>query len=262
MNTTALQTFNFNSHAFRVITGSNGEPWFIAKDVADCLGYADPAQVVKQLCKKAVNFTNGSKTVVNEIKELHRTKSLIIPESDVYRLIMRSNLPSAEDFQTLVCEEILPTIRKTGSYSAQLKNDSQKVVKEFKAMLELSKAFGLKGNQALLSANQATKKNTGVDCKALLGIELEAPVQSRLINVSDVGLMVNLTGQKVNQLLKSKGFQIDRRDSKNRIVWTPTEKGLKFSELMDTNKKHDDGTPVQQIKWYESIVAELGLVGI
>lgn len=254
---TALQTFNFNSHAFRVITGSNGEPWFIAKDVAECLGYQNPAEAIRDNCKKTVNFTNSSQLVVNEIKELHRTKSLIIPESDVYRLIMRSNLPSAEDFQTLVCEEILPAIRKTGSYSVPLKNDSQTVVKEFKSMLALSKAFGLKGSQALLSANQATKKNTGVDCQALLGIELEAPVQSRLINVSDMGLMINLSGAKVNQLLKEKGFQADRRDSKKRIVWTPTEKGLQFSTLMDTGKKHSDGTPVQQIKWYESVIKEL-----
>ena len=149
------------------------------------------------------------------------------------------------------------------NYFLELENKPQRTkqlpVQEFKGLLAVAKMFGLKGNQALLSANKATKKNTGVDFQALLGIELEAPVQSRLINASDVGLLINLSGIKVNQLLKEKGFQVDHRDSKNRIVWTPTEKGLNFSTLMDTGKKHGDGTPVQQIKWFESIAGELGI---
>lgn len=132
-------------------------------------------------------------------------------------------------------------------------------VQEFKGLLAVAKMFGLKGNQALISANIATRKNTGVDFQAMLGIELEAPVQSRLITPTDLGLLINLSGIKVNQLLKDKGYQTDRRDSKGKIIWTPTEKGLKFATLLDTGKKHGDGTPVQQIKWCESIVKELGL---
>jgi len=127
-------------------------------------------------------------------------------------------------------------------------------VQEFKGLLAVAKMFGLKGNQALISANQATRKNTGVDFQAMLGIELEAPVQSRLITPTDMGLLINLSGIKVNQLLKDKGYQTDRRDSKGKIVWTPTDKGLKFSALLDAGKKHGDGTPVQQVKWCESFL--------
>jgi prophage antirepressor-like protein len=151
-NSNELQTFNFNSHAFRVITGNNGEPWFIAKDVAECLGYQNPAEAIRDNCKKSVNFTNRSQLVVNEIKELHRTKSLIIPESDVYRLIMRSNLPSAEDFQTLVCEEILPSIRKTGGYQSQSSTPSLPSFKE-----------AIEGVEAL--ANYLRLPNSGVVAK-------------------------------------------------------------------------------------------------
>ena len=144
------------------------------------------------------------------------------------------------------------------NYFLKLENKPQRPpqlpVQEFKGLLAVAKLFGLKGNQALLSANKATLKNTGVDFQALLGIELEAPVQSRLITPTDMGL-----GVKVNQLLKEKGYQIDRRDSKGKIVWSPTEKGLQFATLLDTGKKHGDGTPVQQIKWCESIIKELGL---
>jgi anti-repressor protein len=114
---TELQAFGFNYQSIRTILDNDGEIWFVAKDVADILGYADPAQAIKQLCKKYTNCTNIPITVVSEIKELHRTKSLVIPESDVYRLIMRSKLESAERFQDWVVEEVLPSIRKSGSYS-------------------------------------------------------------------------------------------------------------------------------------------------
>ncbi len=110
-----LQIFNFKSLPIRTLE-VNGKFLFVAKDVATALGYADPAQAIKDHCKKAVNYTNGDKTVINEIKELHRTKALVIPESDVYRLVMRSKLERAEEFQDWVCEEVLPSIRKTGSY--------------------------------------------------------------------------------------------------------------------------------------------------
>jgi len=110
-----LQLFNFKSFPIRTVK-VNDEVLFVAKDVATALGYADAAQAIKDHCKKSINYTNGDKTVVNEIKELHRTKSLVIPESDVYRLVMRSKLEQAEEFQDWVCEDVLPTIRKTGSY--------------------------------------------------------------------------------------------------------------------------------------------------
>ena len=88
----------------------NGEPWFVARDVAKVLGYQNTVDAVNTHCKK-VNDFRDSKMLPTA------TPMKIIPESDVYRLIMRSNLPTAEKFQTWVCEEVLPSIRKTGGYS-------------------------------------------------------------------------------------------------------------------------------------------------
>ena len=88
----------------------DGEPWFVARDVAKVLGYQNTVDAVNTHCKK-VNDFRDSKMLPTA------TPMKIIPESDVYRLIMRSNLPTAEKFQTWVCEEVLPSIRKTGGYS-------------------------------------------------------------------------------------------------------------------------------------------------
>ena len=91
----------------------NDEPWFVAKDIATALGYKRTADAVSQHCKRGrlstVPSAGGPQNMV------------IIPESDLYRLIFRSKLPAAEKFEKWVVEEVLPKIRKTGSYSIKRK---------------------------------------------------------------------------------------------------------------------------------------------
>mgnify|MGYP003311864835 CR=1 FL=1 len=106
--------FTFEAQTVRIVQ-MDGEPWFVAKDVAVALGYSRPADAIAQHCKKAqlIGKVGDLPTLLN----LH-PQTKIIPESDVYRLIFRSKLPSAESFETKVVEEVLPSIRKTGSYQA------------------------------------------------------------------------------------------------------------------------------------------------
>jgi hypothetical protein len=49
-------------------------------------------------------------------------------------------------------------------------------------------------------------------------------------------------------------MQTDRRDHKNRLVWSVTDLGKQHCQMLDTNKKHSDGTPILQIKWAESVL--------
>ncbi|MFV1694208.1 phage antirepressor [Phaeobacter sp. JH20_25] len=105
--------FDFKGNPVRVIE-INGEPWFVGKDVAQALGYANPQKALRDHCKKAQHVEGERNVHPSDLDP--QTK--IIPESDVYRLIIKSKLPEAEKFETLVMEEILPTIRKTGGYGA------------------------------------------------------------------------------------------------------------------------------------------------
>lgn len=116
------------------------EPWFVARDVAKALGYEDPADAVQRHCKKANNSNMGVSPGVPSPK--------IIPESDVYRLVMRSNLPNAVAFQDWVCDEVLPSIRKNGSYSTTLP--------DFANPAEAARAWAdqYEKNLALAAANQ------------------------------------------------------------------------------------------------------------
>ena len=87
-----------------------GKPMFVASDVAKALGYAKPNNAINDNCKYATRVT-GIMDAMGRLQEM-----AIIPESDIYRLVMRSKLPQAEAFQDWVCEDVLPSIRKHGAY--------------------------------------------------------------------------------------------------------------------------------------------------
>lgn len=94
----------------RIAMGDNGEPLFCAKDVATALGYIDTSDAIKRHCK------SGKKVFHPHSNGIGGVNVIYVSEKDVYRLIMRSNLPYAEKFQDWVCDEILPSIRKHGVY--------------------------------------------------------------------------------------------------------------------------------------------------
>ncbi|EBZ1027902.1 DNA-binding protein [Salmonella enterica subsp. enterica serovar Muenchen] len=93
------------------------KPVFFAIDVAKSLGYENPARTLKDHCKSLINidYTESVRLGLG-----FRPKGVILlTEPDLYRLIMRSKLPSAEKVQDWVCEEVLPSIRQTGSYAVE-----------------------------------------------------------------------------------------------------------------------------------------------
>lgn len=94
----------------RTATDANGEPLFCAKDVATVLGYSDTNDAISRHCK------SGKKVFHPHTNGIGGVNMIYIPERDVFRLIMRSNLPDAEQFQDWVCEDVLPSIRKHGAY--------------------------------------------------------------------------------------------------------------------------------------------------
>lgn len=92
----------------------NGEPWFVASDIARALGYADPSDAVRRHCEKVNKITQQGETPTTA--NTPPVSFLIIPEEDVYALIFGSELPSAKKFRRWLCDEVLPSIRKTGGY--------------------------------------------------------------------------------------------------------------------------------------------------
>ncbi|AMW34293.1 BRO-N domain-containing protein [Haematospirillum jordaniae] len=113
-NGVTMIPFVFEGCNVRTIVDENGEPWFVAKDVCDVLGYSNPRDAIAKHCK-AATLINLS-TVADRDGISGNPNVTIIPERDVYRLIMRSRLPAAERFEEWVVGEVLPSIRMTGCY--------------------------------------------------------------------------------------------------------------------------------------------------
>ena len=123
----------FNNEEFGEIRGVEIEskPYVVASDVAKALGYKRPNDAISQHCKY---------TVKHRIPHpQNKTKTLevnIIPEGDVYRLIIKSKLPSAQKFEEWVMDEVLPQIRKTGKYEIQDFNEFPKLLNDMNQLVE------------------------------------------------------------------------------------------------------------------------------
>ena len=113
----------------------DGKPYFVANDVAKALGYKRPADAVTAHCKGSVKHRYITDGGVQELK--------IIPEGDIYRLVIKSQLPKAEEFERWIFDEVLPTIRRHGMYAKEELLDNPdmfiSVLQELKAEREQSK---------------------------------------------------------------------------------------------------------------------------
>lgn len=109
----------FNSKDFGQIrtVEIDGKPYFVGTDVAKALGYNNPRDAVSRHCKGVVKHDTPTSSGVQLMSYIN--------EGDLYRLIMKSKLPSAEKFESWVMDEVLPTIRKTGSYQKPMTTAEQ-----------------------------------------------------------------------------------------------------------------------------------------
>lgn len=113
MSKNALTTFNFNTSAVRVVE-IEGNPWFVASDVCAALAFTRPDNLLRHL------ELSEKQTVTPHLVRAYgiHHRSVVIAESGVFKLIMRSDKPEAKAFQNWVTQIVLPAIRKDGGYIA------------------------------------------------------------------------------------------------------------------------------------------------
>lgn len=107
-----LQIFNSGEFGEIRTIEIDGKPYFVGTDVAKALGYNNPRDAVSRHCKGVVKRDTPTSSGIQSMSYIN--------EGDLYRLIMKSKLPSAEKFESWVMDEVLPTIRKAGSYQKPL----------------------------------------------------------------------------------------------------------------------------------------------
>lgn len=110
-STGLVEVFNFSQESTPIrVQVINGEPWFVAKDIAEALGYSNSRKAINDHCKeKGVTFRDS-------LTEGGVQKLKYINEGNVYRLIINSNMPQSEVFESWIFDEVLPSIRKRGYY--------------------------------------------------------------------------------------------------------------------------------------------------
>lgn len=209
----------------------NGEPWFVGKDVAQALGYKETAKAVRERVEdedKGVSVldTPGGKQ-----------ETTIINESGLYSLIMSSKMEKAKEFKRWVTSEVLPSIRKTGSYTvnAVQKKDDRELdamlmdanarlleakAKQAAILLEFAKLnLSPEANQALVAC--ASELMTGVKA-------LPLPEVDKTYSASEVGEMFGVSANKIGRIANSEGlktekfgiFVLDKAKGSNKQVQT------------------------------------------
>lgn len=166
----------FEHHNIRLLL-IDGEPWFVAADVATALEYRD----AEKLSRRLDDDEKGTHIVGTPGGSQHM---IAINESGLFSAILHSRKPEAKRFKKWVTSEVLPSLRKHGSYSITDTAEVQQPVpmaehieadrivsagRVFNTMFRTGRVIGMNRRMAASRANQAAQRSTGVDLIAELG---------------------------------------------------------------------------------------------
>lgn len=240
-----LQVFSYKDAVVRTME-RDGEVWFVAKDVCDVLELTNPTVAIE-----ALDEDERSKFFLGRQGEAN-----IINESGLYALVFRSNKPEAKAFSKWVRSEVLPQIRRTGSYSLHKGQSAlpSGVIEGARIIFEVA---GIKDNQLSLALDKVYASYTGRSALKAGEVELVAPTQNHTLTPTQIGRHFGLNARQVNEKLAYAGYQ-------HRVcgLWEPIGAGKEYGVMTDTNKRHMNGTPVRQLRWDSRILGVFGeLVG-
>jgi BRO-like protein len=129
-----IQVFNYGETPVRTVM-QNSEPWWVLKDVCGILELKEPHRV-------AARLDEDERTLSTVIDSMGREqKTTIINESGLYKVILRSDKPEAKKFTRWVTHEVLPAIRKTGSYSVSPYKPKASSVGEVIKLVEMTRSM-------------------------------------------------------------------------------------------------------------------------
>ena len=105
--------FDFKQNQLRVLVDEKGEPWFLGKDILNALDIFDSYTAYKRLADEEKTYTARNCVGLGKGRDV-----VLVSEPGLYKLVMRSDKKEAIEFQNWIAQEVLPSIRKTGSYTA------------------------------------------------------------------------------------------------------------------------------------------------
>ena len=212
--TTDIQIFNNADFGNVRIIEEDGNFLFCGSDVAKALGYAKPNDAIARHCRATVK---RSSPISGKMQDIN-----FISEGDVYRLIVHSKLPSAEQFEKWVFDEVLPSIRKNGGYIAGQEELSPAELMA-KALLVAQKTLADREAriESLTKENQLMKPKADV-CDAISASEDSIPIKNFANILSQNG--VKIGQNRLFTYFRENGYPINSPYSPRHN--TPTQKAM------------------------------------
>ena len=208
----------------------NGKPYFVATDVATALGYTNPRKAISDHCKGVTKRDTPTSSGVQQMSYIN--------EGDLYRLIMKSKLPSAEKFEKWVMEEVLPSIRKNGGYIAGQETLSDEELLS-KALMVAQRKIDEKNNIIAMQDSRIQ----GMIPKEIFADAVATSHTSILIG--DLAKLICQNGVQIGQKrlfewLRENNFLIKSGTSRNMSKQRYVEQGL--FEVKESNIQNPDGS--------------------
>jgi len=247
--------FDFNSHEIRVIQDDNNEPWFVAKDISDILGYTD----AHKMTSKLDDDEKSNRQIGGLGSHTGGRGTTLINESGLYSVILTSKKSEAKKFKKWITSEVLPSIRKTGGYQVNAVPQTLSEALRLAADLE---------DQKLLAQSE---RDEAIRTKAEIGSKREASAMAK----------ASVETRRANKLQEQLGVSEEWKQTKA-IPWLPEvfdlsrvayqQIGKKLSALsksLDINPKEIEDTNFGTVKayhvdvinkFYEQLMSEVALL--
>lgn len=227
-----LQIFNSPEFGDIRTVEIDGKPYFVGADVAKALGYKDTVNALKQHCRGVVKHHLTDSLGRNQ-------EASFIPEGDLYRLIMKSKLPSAEKFESWVMDEVLPSIRKHGAYMTEQVIEKALTSPDF--LIQLATQLKEEQEKRKLAESEVKMKNQIIsELKPKADYYDEILKNPGLVTITQIAKDYGMSGKKMNDILHSLGIQY--KQSGQWLLYDRYSKnGYTHSETVDITRS--DGRP-------------------
>lgn len=170
------------------------EPYFVGKDVAEALGYANASKALGDHVDDEDKLNNES------LSSLGQRGGWLVNESGLYALILSSKLPTAKKFKRWVTSEILPSIRKTGAYKVE-KPSKREEIMLMNAKTRMAKTYLQMANMDTLSKEYKNiliaKASETLAEKELLPLP---KTEVKTLSATEIGKQLGISAQKVGRI--------------------------------------------------------------
>lgn len=243
--------FKFDHLEIRAITSESGEPLLIAADVAAALDYSEASAMTRHLDADE----RGSVKLTDRGQE---QDFIVINESGLYSAILKSRKPEAKRFKKWVTSEVLPAIRKTGSYTAPQAQPVAAIEQDLRVVGILADLLRVAPSGRIAMAQVVLEQSAPHLLPALPGYAVDAPPSaivsgSSLPTASATDLLkrhgLTISAMKFNERLSAYGMleqqaRTSRGNAKH--YWSVTEKGSEFGKNITSNQNARETQP----HWY------------